>query len=697
MERNAIADIISGYFDPTQWNRQAIQHLYPLDRLLWFQGLTTDSKSGCDLLRAKEIQYYLDRGARGEELATIQVQLSALKTPNQLSPTLEAQRLDIAAQVLTLQQREIELKQAEVAQRREIIRLYREFWGEFQTQEIETKLTKIQTDWDRDTWFSKLSRQETELILRRHRHRLLILTAPPTIANHRSLNTFKNLNFELEMRSVGDFLSQYYPPHHEEYPVKFYSSYFREPIGDLDVERLHHLLSPVATYIFYGDIKPEGVTVRIAHWGIQGEEVNFLPPLTWDWLSAKTAIIDRGCTSTVANQKIVNATIEMHRLLTAYFTDLYYLNLSPNYEPQLLVQPREEFSLPMVSPWLDTLRQFQRDRQTIYQQQLARIVATTHPSPPVERVDPSEIENLRQQLAIEIERRETAELLLQQLQAERQTSIDIDNQRGQLFEFFVPTTNQRGTIVAETIQQSRCLTIDLGNGINLELVYIPAGSGMMGSSELDTEKPIHQVTVPAFHLSKYPITQAQYQAIVGDNPSHFRGDNRPVEQVSWWDALRFCRKLSAKTQQTYRLPTETEWEYACRAGTNTAFHFGDGISLALANYHRNVGYSSSMHSKSREETSNVGSYPPNSFGLYDLHGNVSEWCQDTWHDNYAGAPTDGRAWITMRGTEHDAHILRGGSWYYSERGCRSSTRDYYSPDYSSMSIGFRVVMQGDRG
>jgi formylglycine-generating enzyme required for sulfatase activity len=692
MEQNTIAEIIGQFFDATQWDSEVVQQLYNSDRVSLFQRLGVADSSVNELLREKEIQYYLDRELRDEELATIHQQLQTLNNPNQILSKLEAKQLEIAARSLALQQREIEIRQTEAADRRELLGLYRELVDKIQEQKIAIQLTKIQADWDRDTWFSKLSRQETELILHRHRHRLLILTAPPKIAKHKGLHLFKNLDFDLAMRSVGDFLERYYPSHHEEHPVQFYSSYFREPIGNLDIERLHYLLSPVATYIFYGEIEPESMTLRVAHWGIQAEEVKFLPPLTWDWHSSKKNIVHRGYTSAAADRQIIDITIEIHRLLTAYFTDLYYLSLNPNYEPQLLLQPIAQLPSPIVHNWLDRLRQFQRDRQTIYQQELAEIVAHTMPIREPDLEPAIEIANLRQQLAIEISRRETAELLLQQLQTERQDTIDIENERGKLFEFFVPTTDRRGNIITETLQQSRCLTIDLGNGIVLEMVYIPGGTVMMGSHELDAEKPRHQIAVPAFHFSKYPITQAQYHRIVGENPAHFPGDNRPVEQVSWWDALRFCRKLSAKTQQTYRLPSEAEWEYACRAGTSTAFHFGDGITLSLANYHRNVGYPSSVQAKSREETTNVGSYPPNAFGLYDLHGNVSEWCQDTWHDNYAGAPTDGSAWITMRENEHDAHILRGGSWYYSERGCRSATRDYYAPDYSSMSIGFRVVL-----
>jgi formylglycine-generating enzyme required for sulfatase activity len=694
MECKNFADIIGQFWDAIQWDLQVLRYLYPADRSPWWETIADARSELGNMVRAKEIQSYLDRQVQNEELATIQQQLIALNSPTKTLSNIESQQLELAAQALALQQREIEIKQLQATNRQEIIRLYRDLLSEIQAREIDTQLTKIQTDWDRDTWFSKLSRQETELILNRHRHRLLILVAPPKIARSKSLNLFHHLDFELEMRSVGDFLGKHYPPQHPEHPVKFYSSYFREPISDLDVERLQPILAPIASYIIYCDIKPETFVVRVAHWGIQAPEVNFLPPLTWNWHATKQSLLDRGDNAATADRAILHTAIKIYQFLTAYLADLYYLHLTPNYQPQLLAN-LQILNLPILHPALETIDQFQHQQRDIYQQKIAEIVATEFP--PVKPLNLSqssgEIENLRQQLAIEIERREAAENLCQQLQSAERINANLEDTQGKLFEFFVPSSNHRGNIIAETIHQARCLTIELGNGIDLEMVYIPGGSYMMGSQELDAEKPLHQVTVSPFHLGKYPITQAQYEAMMGENPSHFMGDQRPVEQVSWWDALRFCRKLSTFTQQTYRLPTEAEWEYAARAGTSTAFHFGDGITPHLANYHRNISYGIASTAKSREETSNVGSYPPNAFGLYDMHGNVSEWCQDTWHDNYAGAPTDGRAWVTTRsGKEPDAHILRGGSWYYSERGCRSATRDYYAPDYSSMSIGFRIVL-----
>jgi formylglycine-generating enzyme required for sulfatase activity len=175
--------------------------------------------------------------------------------------------------------------------------------------------------------------------------------------------------------------------------------------------------------------------------------------------------------------------------------------------------------------------------------------------------------------------------------------------------------------------------------------------------------------------------------------SSFSGAKRPVEQVSWNNAVEFCQKLSQKTGREYRLPSEAEWEYACRGGTTTPFHFGETITTELANYDGTVNYASEPKGQYRQETTEVGSFPPNSFGLYDMHGNVWEWCQDDWHDNYANAPKDGSAWTSQSG---NANVLRGGSWLNFPQICRSASRYRYNFNWEVLDrirngIGFRVV------
>ena len=206
-------------------------------------------------------------------------------------------------------------------------------------------------------------------------------------------------------------------------------------------------------------------------------------------------------------------------------------------------------------------------------------------------------------------------------------------------------------------------TEDIPGGVKLEMVAIPGGSFMMGSDKFDDEKPIHKVAVKPFHMGKYEVTQAQWKAVMGNNPSKFKGDDLPVETVSWNDAQEFCKKLSRMTGKKYRLPTEAEWEYACRAGSTGKYCFGDDESL-LKDY--------AWYSKNSDgRTHPVGQKKPNAWGLYDMHGNVWEWCEDGY-DEKPG--------------------LRGGSWDYDGGFCRSAYRDPYEPGFRDIAFGFRVVV-----
>ncbi|TAG86585.1 MAG: hypothetical protein EAZ18_25495, partial [Oscillatoriales cyanobacterium] len=214
------------------------------------------------------------------------------------------------------------------------------------------------------------------------------------------------------------------------------------------------------------------------------------------------------------------------------------------------------------------------------------------------------------------------------------------------FDFETVTVNSTGQIANRSQGQARVFTDNLGDGITIDMIAIPGGSFVMGSPSTesgrsDNEGQQRTVTVAPFFMGKYEVTQAQYQAVMGNNPSRFKGAKRPVEQVSWNEAVEFCRKLTQKTGKSYRLPSEAEWEYACRAGTTTPFYFGDTITPDLVNYDGNYPYGAAPKGLYRQQTTDVGSFPPNSFGLYDMHGNVWEWCSDKYHGNYSGAPTDG--------------------------------------------------------
>ena len=272
-------------------------------------------------------------------------------------------------------------------------------------------------------------------------------------------------------------------------------------------------------------------------------------------------------------------------------------------------------------------------------------------------------------------------------------------EKGELFTFEVVKVNDVGETVNRRQESARQKVEDLGNGIKLEMVYIPGGSFLMGSPDTETgrrdsEGPQHKVTLKPFYMSKYPITQEQYQVIMGDNPSHFKGKNRPVERVSWYDATNFCQKLSKKIGGKYSLPSESQWEYACRAGTTTPFYFGETITPELVNYDGNYTYGDEPKGEYRKKTTSVGEFPPNAFGLYDMHGNVWEWCADDFHENYNGAPTDGSVWLNG---DKDKSCLRGGSWNGNPSNCRSAYRlDYDRRDGHDDIIGFRLVCDGGR-
>ncbi len=296
------------------------------------------------------------------------------------------------------------------------------------------------------------------------------------------------------------------------------------------------------------------------------------------------------------------------------------------------------------------------------------------------------------------------------------------------YEFDVIAVNDHGRERERRRERARFYLEGLKGGLNLEMVEVPAGMFLMGSNDaqlakaeisfsrgssrenkveinarLRTEAPQRMVKVSGLFMSKYEVTQAQWRAVAGlpkinmelmSDPSQFKGGNRPVEQVSWEEAIEFCERLSRATGRRYRLPTEAEWEYAARAGTNSAFSMGDNISPELVNYHGKQPYGSASKDSPRQHTVAVGGLGvANAFGLYDMHGNVWEWCLDSWHNTYTGAPTDSSAW------EEDGakgiHVLRGGAWDSSAGECRSTGRRQAAFSLRLNSIGFRVVAEPD--
>ena len=369
------------------------------------------------------------------------------------------------------------------------------------------------------------------------------------------------------------------------------------------------------------------------------------------------------------------------------------LTLLPQYE-----EKDREKVLPFAQVAVDVLENLGGE----YAEFAKKVAQNIRPVPEPPIVEPGEV---RPEPQIQIDTFDVAFIEVQETVTFEFDVARLEKRRSELLRLFGyrwVIKKQRGQVTG--------IVEDLGNGIKLEMVEIPPGKFLMGSPEDELERrsdegPQHEVNISAFLMGRYPITEGQWKAIVDNvpkierdlesNPSYFKGDDRPVEQVSWYDAVEFCARLSKYTGRNYGLPSEAQWEYACRAGTTTPFHFGETITTDLANYNGNYTYGQGTKGKSREETTPVGSFEvANAFGLYDMHGNVREWCEDDRHDNYEGAPNDGSPWLSgnQNATKHTTKVTRGGSWSFNPRWCRSAYRDNSFSDVADFSIiGFRLV------
>jgi formylglycine-generating enzyme required for sulfatase activity len=231
------------------------------------------------------------------------------------------------------------------------------------------------------------------------------------------------------------------------------------------------------------------------------------------------------------------------------------------------------------------------------------------------------------------------------------------------------------------------------NSLGMKFAWIPPGTFQMGSPpgeedrrEEETQHPVKLTR--GFYLGVNEVSQGQWRAVMGNNnSSEFKGDERPVEKVSWDECQEFCRKLSEKDGKRYRLPTEAEWEYACRAGTTTPFHLGETISTDEANYDGNYTYGKGQKGRDWQQTTPVGNYSANAWGLHDMHGNVAEWCQDRYGEYQGGEETD------PQGPEvGDSRVVRGGSWNDGPKLCRAAFRLGFGPSSRNDDVGFRVVL-----
>ena len=613
--------------------------------------------------------------------------------------------------------RDLQLKKEQVEARREFSQKLLNLLRERQANTNNLKLREIQNDWDNDNWFSNLDRQETEQILGNNQHRLLILVSKPEISKDCPDSFHNNLKNEIRI-GIGQFLSQHYPLGNPLSPVEFYGDYFNKPIPDIGVKQLQSVIETVPTAILYSDISDYQINFCIVFWGLQSNKVlQFcLPALNWE--DAYQELQQKGKQEKEALRDIRQIIVNIQKLLAAFIADWYYLQINPVYEPQLF-QLESKFLKEWVAPFIEQLQApYRLNQADVYYQRGLQLAQLEHYREAVASFD----------IALEFQP-ELAEILynkgraLQNLgEAEKAIAcydkaleIQPDYPEARFYreiallpgrrnyKFDVITVNASGREIKREKKQAEHYTEDLGKGITLEMVIIRGGTFMMGSplsekERRDYESPQHLVTVAPFFMGKYPITQAQWQAVssldkverdINPDPSSFKGDNRPVEQISWYDAVEFCKRLSIATSREYRLPSEAEWEYACRAGTTTPFHFGETITTDLANYNGNYIYANAPKGIYRQTTTPVGQFPANAFGLCDMHGNILEWCADHWHSNYDGAPSDGRAWLTNK--EKHSRLLRGTSCHKSPSICRSAHRRGVDPSYRETLIGFRVV------
>ncbi len=267
------------------------------------------------------------------------------------------------------------------------------------------------------------------------------------------------------------------------------------------------------------------------------------------------------------------------------------------------------------------------------------------------------------------------------------------------YEFETITIDKNGKVIEQNIKQTNSFKVSLSEQTNLEMIEIPSGEFLMGSSTNESEfraneTPQHKVKIPTFYLGKYPITQAQYFAVMKELPrisEDFSDDNFPVVNVWLEKALEFCSKLSELTNKVFCLPTEAEWEYACRAGTQTPFAFGETITTEIANFDGNQPFANAPNGEFRNGLTPVGYFKfANNFGLYDMHGNVWEWCADIWHADFENAPTDGSVWL--ENGDQSYVVQRGGSWKNRAGSCRSAFRVGDIAHNSDHIVGMRVCL-----
>jgi formylglycine-generating enzyme required for sulfatase activity len=414
---------------------------------------------------------------------------------------------------------------------------------------------------------------------------------------------------------------------------------FEQKGADLSVYT-RYLVQGIETGL--GDLDEDGwVSVSELH-DYAARQVQQAAPLMTPQLITLRGNITKNFDIKLAKAKLTDPKLKFRKKVTEYLTNGQFLPAAKRtleaYRKQLNLTPEEASEI-----IADILRPFQEYRDNLQQYREAFRESCEHQYPLIE----SELASLRDLQRILALRDEDIEPIQQEIEA---LFANKSLKKVEIQTITITGIKNGKAIIQSQTKQIELFTEDLGNNILLEMIKIPAGQFWMGQTELEKQElirqlgeegyqklfarelPRHQVSLQSFFLAKYPITQAQYQQIMGDNPSKFKdfedSFNLPVENVSWEMVREFCQKLSEKTGKNYSLPSEAQWEYACRAGTETPFSLGETITTDYVNYDGNYSYGDEPKGESRRKTTPVNKFFPNAFGLYDMHGNVWEWCED---------------------------------------------------------------------
>ncbi len=473
------------------------------------------------------------------------------------------------------------------------------------------------------------------------KHRLLLILSEPDVGPS-CPEGFRH-DFPREARAeVKQFIEHHYPLGQALYPVEFFGKFFKSSVFDTETKQLENLLAGVSAVVLYSDLTDEKHYLHLYAWGLP-EPLS--ETIAWNWEEAKEKLEAEGKTEKQALRDIRKTIVALYQLFAALLADMYYLSVNPLHEPRLFHLSGTADTAAVLAPFLDTLREFQRQVREAYERDIRD---GTREPPPRQETPPTgpqlpPVENIHGWPADKV----------RDLQQRTAAALG------------------KPVVFHDSMKSG---------GLGPEMVVIPAGTFLMGSpsnesERLDNEGPQHQVTfAKPFAIGKYAVTFEEYERFRRAKDKGWGRGRRPVINVSWDDAQAYCQWLSAETGQAYRLPSEAEWEYACRAGTMTRYHVGNTLQQHQANHDKPVMATlGAVFGLGGTGTKPVGQYPGNAFGLYDMHGNVSEWCADAWHGNYEGAPQNGSAW-TMDGSA--TRVVRGGSWDYYPVWLRSAFRSF---------------------